>query len=72
VKPYDPNATCPKCGRDVNKTFYRFPRTLPPSYYGCAPYCPDTEHVHRACDCGYWWVEAPLDAVDRHENGETK
>lgn len=61
MKPFDPNATCPKCGGgEVTTVFVR--RAYWSDYGGVQP---DGEHLARTCTaCGYAWAEAPMDAEE--------
>jgi predicted nucleic-acid-binding Zn-ribbon protein len=60
VNPYDPDATCPKCGCQQVNTYYCTDYT--PWYRERRNRCPGGEHLHRACSrCRYEWFEAPLD-----------
>lgn len=68
MKPFDPDAKCPKCGGDVIRT----------NYHQELAYFKTTrcglgfrEHMHRQCaGCGYEWDEAPLDAARKGGSDE--
>ena len=55
LSPYNPNATCPKCGgEDIHTQFVPCLTRKNPS---------DEDVIIRRCArCGYPWHEAPLDA----------
>ena len=54
TKPFDPEATCPKCGYDKVLTHF-CPDAAPAEL--CWPYI-DEEHMHRECDrCQFEWLE---------------
>jgi hypothetical protein len=58
---------CPKCQRPVDHTRYCAADRL------SGPVVPDCtvggadEHLHRMCQCGYFWVERCADASESHE-----
>lgn len=60
LQPYDPAATCRKCGGDDIWTCFA---------KGCGGLCDQHPDVmQRACRrCSYQWDEAPLDARTRAE-----
>ncbi len=54
MKPFDRNATCPKCGGEHVSFEYQA------RYQGW----PEDAHMKRKCvECGHVWPEAPLDAA---------
>lgn len=54
MKPYDPDAKCPKCGGLVIDVDWRGK---------CAEYDEEREHIRCRCrKCGYQWHAVPLDA----------
>lgn len=65
MKPFDPEATCPKCGN--NYVTHRYCSGHPMSN----PFCPHGEHIDRRCGgCGYSWYERTLDSEEvQVENG---
>lgn len=66
LKPFDPDASCPKCGhRVVGIAYCRHPKVFSDCdhliHYGARI----GEHMHRTCkQCGYVWFELPLDSIE--------
>lgn len=66
LPPYNPEATCPKCGHDDVHT--RYEPTA--HHHSCQvremvtdPVCCTAEHMERTCRrCGYQWPEACMAA----------
>ena len=68
LKPYDPDATCPKCGHDdimtVHHKFGRQSTVCSPSVSAYFRDMPEGEHLHRTCRrCRYEWPEAVIAIV---------
>lgn len=65
LRPFNRNATCPKCGyEDVSTTYYNDYQASMESAGSRWPR-PDYAHLRRTCrHCGYEWYEAPLDAEE--------
>jgi predicted nucleic-acid-binding Zn-ribbon protein len=60
MKPFDPNAVCPKCGNTNIATRFK-PAGVPKADYVGRRFEHDT--LRRVCQgCGYTWHELPLDA----------
>jgi transcription elongation factor Elf1 len=63
LPPYNPTATCPKCGHDDVRTFYVAEHKAW-STPGCGLLSLDKyqEHLDRCCQrCHYEWAEAVLE-----------
>lgn len=66
LPPYDPDATCPKCGHEDVSTAYignghhwncKDHGAPPATFHGSRDCCAD-EHLHRTCQrCHYLWRE---------------
>ncbi len=71
LKPFNPEARCPKCGHDTVKT--RYCRGGPDSDYRdlCWDKGLNREHLHRNCErCHYEWEEACINKASLLEEVE--
>lgn len=56
--------TCPKCDMPTSRVVYVRPANAGRGLWDCkAATCPDEEHMHRICACGYVWAERTKDAA---------
>lgn len=62
MAPFNPDATCPKCGHDKVGTLHQ-----EPLHQSCDPSCRDNlpERLQRRCErCRYDWNEAVIDVQE--------
>lgn len=56
--------TCPKCDMLSTRVVYVRPANSGRGLWDCRPAsCPDEEHMHRICVCGFVWAERTKDAA---------
>lgn len=61
LKPFNPNAMCPKCGHDVVRVSYSVGGCPYPADCGVSAAFDDGEHLDRTCQrCHYEWAEAVM------------
>lgn len=67
MKPFDPNAKCPKCGHDNIKTAYY--ENDEHRWHGYNKLDRErSEHLRRTCErCRYQWNELPIGVSDETE-----